>query len=127
MTAPWRPRGEVVQVVDGDTVHTRLDIGWGILLLPRWLPPEPGKPRRINPGPGTVRVLFPDGGKYDAPESTTAAGKRATAFVRNLVPVGAVLLVESFHLDDFGRTLGAVTLPDGRDWATVMASAGYLK
>jgi endonuclease YncB( thermonuclease family) len=115
---PWRPRAEVVEVVDGDTFHSNLDIGWGIVLKPRRMP---------DPGPGTVRVLHPDGSPYDAPERATRAGQVAAGYARALVPVGSVLLVVSFHLDAFGRTLGAVTLPDGRDWATVMTAAGHVK
>jgi endonuclease YncB( thermonuclease family) len=115
---PWRPRAEVVEVVDGDTFHSNLDIGWGLVLKPR---------RRPNPGPGTVRVLHADGSPYDAPERGTPHGRRAQVFARALVPVGSVLFVVSFMLDDFGRTLGAVTLPDGRDWADVMTENGFVK
>jgi endonuclease YncB( thermonuclease family) len=115
---PWRPRAEVVEVVDGDTFHSNLDIGWGIVLKPRLMP---------NPGPGTVRVLHADGSPYDAPERATPLGKIAGDYVRHLVPVGSVLYVVSFHVDAFGRTLGAVTLPDGRDWAAVMTQAGHVK
>lgn len=115
---PWVPRAEVVEVVDGDTFHSNLDIGWGIILKPR---------RRPAPGPGTVRAVFPDGSPFDAPERSTTRGKLAKAAVQELVQPGMVLLVVSFHLDDFGRTLGSVTLPDGRDWATVMTELGHVK
>jgi endonuclease YncB( thermonuclease family) len=115
---PWVPRATVLEVVDGDTAHTMLDIGWGIILRPRNLP---------NPGQGTVRAVFPDGAEYDAPERATPEGKVAKEFARTLIAVGDVLEVLSFHVDDFGRTLGAVTLRDGRDWATVMTSMGHVK
>lgn len=118
MMQPWRPRAEVVEVVDADTFHSNLDIGWGIVLKPR---------RRPNPGPGTVRVLHTDGSPYDAPETSTSLGRMARGFARALVAPGDVLFVVSFHLDDFGRTLGSVTLPDGRDWAAVMTAQGFVK
>lgn len=109
---------EVVKVIDGDTFHGRLNIGWGIVLEPR---------SSAEPGLGTVRVLFPDGRPYDAPETSTAFGKEARDVARGLVPVGLIVEVASFKLDAFGRTLGAVTLPDGRDWATTMTALGYVK
>lgn len=115
---PWQPRAEVVDVTDGDSFHSRLDIGWGIVLKPRRMP---------DPGPGTVRCVFPDGSPYDAPEKGTRLGRDARAYARALVGPGARLAVVSFHLDAFGRSLGAVTLPDGRDWATVMTDAGFVK
>ncbi len=115
---PWRPRVEVLGVTDGDTLHGRLDIGWGIVLKPRRMP---------DPGPGTVRCVYPDGSEYDAPETSTDRGRDAREFARWLITPGEVLFVVSFHLDAFGRTLGAVTLRDGRDWATVMTEHGFVK
>lgn len=113
---------EVIEVVDGDTFHANLDIGWGIMLRPR--KPERGETIR---GIGSVRVLFPDGTPFDASEVGTVAGRSARAFARTLVRPGEKLTVASFALDDFGRTLGAVTLSDGRDWAAAMTLAGYGK
>lgn len=106
----------VIRVVDGDTFHAELDIGWGILLLPRG-----GK----DPGMGTVRVLFPDGSPYNAPEVRTPLGAEARQAAKVLVPEDSELEIISFKIDAFGRTLAAVTLPDGRDWATAMTSLGY--
>jgi endonuclease YncB( thermonuclease family) len=114
----WRAIASVTEVVDGDTFHSILDIGWGIALLPRLQP---------KPGLGTVRVVFPDGKKYDAPEMKTLAGQKAKAHIIGLVHPGDLLEIESHEIDDFGRTLGAVKLADGRDWATVMTEAGFVK
>lgn len=115
---PWVPRAEVVKVTDGDTFHSLLDIGWGLVLKPRRMP---------NPGFGTVRVIHADGTPYDAPESNTRRGKVAADDAQELAPPGTVVRVLSFHVDDFGRTLAAVTFPDGRDWAAVMTGLGHVK
>lgn len=108
---------QIVRVVDGDTLHTLLDIGWGIIL----------RPRGLHGAAGTVRAMHLDGTGYDAPESWTAKGKEARIFAQGLILPGQELEVASHGLDDFGRTLGSVRLADGRDWAAVMAAAGYVK
>lgn len=113
---------EVVEVIDGDTFHANLDIGWGIMLRPR----RPETDDGIR-GIGSVRVLYRDRRPYDAPELSTLAGRDARSYARLLVKPGDRLVVTSFALDDFGRTLGAVTLPDGRDWAAAMHAAGFVK
>lgn len=113
---------EVVEVVDGDTFHANLDIGWGIMLRPR----RPESTDGIR-GIGTVRVLYRDARPYDSPETSTLAGRDARTYARTLAKPGERLIVTSFALDDFGRTLGAVTLPDGRDWAAAMHAAGHVK
>ncbi len=112
-------KGYVVRVVDGDTVHTNLDIGWGITIGPR-----------IGPDPnfGTLRIVHADGSPFDAPESGTAEGKAATALAKTLVKAGDVVRVVSYGpATDGRRTLAAVTLPDGRDWAAVLTEAGHVK
>lgn len=108
---------QVIKTVDGDTFHSLLDIGWGIILRPR------GK----DGGPGTVRAVFADGSRYDAPERGTELGKGASAFTAELIKPGMSLDVISFGIDDFGRTLGAVRLPDGSDWAATLATKGFVK
>jgi endonuclease YncB( thermonuclease family) len=113
-------RADVTEVVDGDTLHSLLDIGWGVVLRPR-------KGVAAERGLGSVRCVYPDGSAYDAPEKKTAHGKEATAYARTLIAPGDRLEVVSYGVEDLGRTLGAVTLRDGRDWATTMAAAGYVK
>lgn len=115
----FHAEAEVIAVVDGDTIHTWLDIGWGIKLHPRMGP---------RPGPGTIRLLHSDARKWDAPERKDydrwLAAKTALA---GLLPVGSVHPVVSWRLDDFGRTLGSILLPDGRDVADVMDGLGHRK
>jgi hypothetical protein len=118
VTRTWQAVATVVAPVDGDTFHASLDIGWGITLQPRKLP---------RPGLGTVRVVFPDGRPYDAPETTTPRGKAAAAYIARQAPNGTLLDIVSYHLDPFGRTLAAVTLPNGDDWATHMTELGWTK
>ncbi len=112
---------EVIEVIDGDTFHANLDIGWGIMLRPRRA--RPGAVRGI----GSVRVVAADGSAYDAPERGTVAGRDARTFAQLLTSPGDRLRILSYDLDDFGRTLAAVTLPDGRDWAQTMTTAGFVK
>ena len=119
----WAARAEVIEVIDGDTFHANLDIGWGIMLRPRRKNLAAGQPR----GLGTVRVLHPGGRPFDAPEIATHAGKRAATYARTLAAVGEHLEIASYEIDDFGRTLAAVKLGDGSDWATVMTEAGFVK
>ncbi len=115
----WVAEATIIRVVDGDTFHARLDIGWGITLAPRL---------GDRPGPGTVRLVFGNGDKYDAPELSTPKGKDARDVLTNLLlQAGSVVTVRSHRLDDFGRTLGSVTLPEGQDLAAVMTQKGFVK
>ncbi len=120
----YRAVASVIRVTDGDTVETLLDIGWGIILRPRGKSDGPDDARG---GPGTIRVVGRGGVKYDAPERGTEHGRQARAVIAGIVAPGAELAVTSYGLDDFGRTLGAVTLPDGQDWAAFMTTLGYVK
>lgn len=109
----------IVRVVDGDTVHTDLDIGWGVVLRPR-IGDEPNF--------GTLRIVHADGSEYDAPEQRTALGRDGTAYIMRLVLPGQRLPVVSHGLATDGRrTAASVTLADGRDWAAVMTAAGFVK
>ena len=60
-----------------------------------------------------------------APELDTAAGKVARDRARQLLPVGAEVVLLSHSLDKYGRALAEVTLPDGRDYADVMLAEGH--
>jgi hypothetical protein len=112
-------RAEVVAYVDADTIHTNLNIGWGLILQPRI-----GK----EPNFGTLRIVHADGSRYDAPERGTEHGKLASAAIKSLVPIGSKLDVVSHGLATDGRrTLASVTLPDGTDWAFLMTSWGFVK
>ncbi len=112
-------RAEIVAHVDADTIHTNLDIGWGVVLRPRI-----GK----EPNFGTLRIVHAGGAPYDAPERGTPLGKEAIEVVKAVVPIGSKLDVVSHGLSSDGRrTLASVTLPDGTDWAGFLTSWGFVK
>lgn len=111
-----------IAVVDGDTVHTELDIGWGIKIPPRLEP---------SSGLGTLRIVGRNGERYDAPERDTEAGQvakgRLTTILVEAFPSGTFEIV-SHGLDERKvRTLASIQLPDGRDLAAVMISEGFVK
>lgn len=60
----------------------------------------------------------------NAPELATAAGKASLAFLETVLHVGDHVTVVSHGWDKYARFDGQVTLPDGRDLATVMLQAG---
>lgn len=111
--------GPVLRVTDGDTfVVEYLDLGWGF----RRYPIDKGEP-----GHCAIRVTLPDGGWYDAPEKVEKSRcKAATDYAKSLIPVGTWVTIKSYGFS-VGRTLASVTLPDGRDLATLMIEAGHTK
>lgn len=125
MTAPtvgrtWRCWATVGWHQDGDTwVADQLDLGFGVILRPV---------SRREPGHCAIRVLYPGGGAFDAPETKGASrdrGLEAADFAAGLLPIGREVAIESYGFDSFGRTLASVLLPDGWDLAMRMAAAGY--
>ena len=112
---------EVLGWVDGDTVDTRLDIGWGIVLVPRT--------GEKNKGPARLRIVAADGGKFDAPEvdDEPIRANAATDAATRLLPPGSRARIVSYGLDVFGRTLAAVELSGLRDMASVMTAMGHVK
>jgi micrococcal nuclease len=85
--------GEILRIVDGDTIEVRLDLGCSTY-------------RREK-----LRVYG-----INAPESrgaTAAAGKAAKAFLEGLLPVGTHALVHTIKDKDekFGRLLANLFLP----------------
>lgn len=103
---------QVVDVHDGDTVALNIDLGFDHLISARdW----DGHPRL------SCRVFG-----IDAPELSTDAGKAARDFARTLLPGGTVCTVVSHGWDKYGgRFDGAITLPDGTDFAQRMIDAGH--
>jgi endonuclease YncB( thermonuclease family) len=87
--------GKVVAVTDGDTIRVLHD-------------------RREQ----RIRVYG-----VDFPESKQAFGTRARQFTADLVFAKAVR-VESLGTDRYGRTIGRVTLPDGRSLQAELVRAG---
>ena len=101
MTRTWNVPGVVVYVHDGDTVTLDLDLGWYLTYRQH------------------VRVAH-----INAPELSTPEGKVSAAFVIALLPPGTLVTLNSIGLDKYGRSLGEITLPDGRDLGTIMLSQG---
>jgi|SRR6266516_326124 len=91
----------VVRVVDGDTVHLSVDLGFYVELHDR-----------------SVRIAH-----IDAPELSTDAGKAAKAYAQGLLGVGSQVTLLSHELDKYGRVLGSLTLSDGRDFGKAMIDA----
>jgi len=98
----WTVPATVVSVVDGDTAHLVLDLGWHITFTAR------------------VRVAG-----INAPELNTDAGVAAKAFAETLLPAGTSVTFTSHTLDKWGRPLGAITLPGCADFAAAMLDAGH--
>jgi micrococcal nuclease len=93
----------VVTVHDGDTCTLDIDLGFQVTL-------------RYN-----CRAYG-----INAPELNTAAGKLARDFARIILPALSTVTVTSHGWDKYGgRFDGTITLPDGRDWADVMVTAGH--
>jgi micrococcal nuclease len=104
-----------LSVTDGDTVRVR---------IPDWS----GTPF----GTINVRVLG-----IDTPESQAAhakcdrevvLGQQAKAYAKSLIAPNSRLSFFYAKPDKYGgRVLGSITLPDGRDFATVMVRAGLAR
>ena len=88
--------GKVVKVMDGDTIDVLQD-------------------RQ------TVRIRL---NGIDAPESGQAFGKKAKQFVLELA-AQKMVKVEVFEKDKYGRSVGDVVLPDGRNLNREIVRAGY--
>jgi micrococcal nuclease len=93
---------KVVRVVDGDTVHLNIDLGFFTWIIDR-----------------SVRIIG-----INAPELSTAEGKVARDFAMNLLPVDTHVSLNSHSLDKYGRVLGSITLPNGTDYGSAMIAAG---
>jgi len=92
----YRIEGEVVHVADGDTLDMRRSGGTEL----------------------TVRL---DG--VDCPESNQPYGDKAEAFTRSLA-MGTTVTVEVSDKDRYGRFIGVVRLPDGRNLNEELVAAG---
>lgn len=101
MGRTWVVPGVVVAVHDGDTVTLDLDLGWFLTLRAH------------------IRVAH-----INSPELVTAAGKVAAKRAKELLPVGTKVELASVGLDKYGRSLGTIALPDGRDLSATMLQEG---
>jgi micrococcal nuclease len=99
---PFDYPAKVVRVVDGDTVHLDIDLGFSTWVINR-----------------STRIAG-----INAPEFVTAEGKTARDFSMTLLPVGAKVQLRSHSLDKYGRVLGSITLPDGTDYGAAMLATG---
>ena len=96
---------------DGDTAHIDLDLGFGVILAAYDLKGHPVLSCRIY--------------GINAPELATDAGKAALTYAEQLCPAGTFVTALSHSWDKYGgRFDGTLTLPDGRDFATEMLTAG---
>lgn len=98
----WTVPATVLSVVDGDTVHLLLDLGWRITF--------------------TARVRLAG---INAPELSTTAGVAAKAYAETLLVAGAQITFTSHTLDKYGRPLGDIRLPGGVDFGQRMIAAGH--
>jgi micrococcal nuclease len=99
---PFDYPAKVVRVVDGDTVHLDIDLGFFTWIRDR-----------------STRIVG-----INAPELSTLEGKTARDFALKLLPVGTQVQLRSHSLDKFGRILGSITLGDGTDFGVAMVAAG---
>lgn len=97
---------------DGDTCLVDLDLGFAFYLNALdW-----DGHRRIS-----CRIFG-----INAPELKDPGGNEAADFARSLAPAGTRVTVISHDWDKYGgRFDGQITLPDGRDFASVMIASGH--
>jgi endonuclease YncB( thermonuclease family) len=98
----WTVPATVVRVVDADTLLLDLDLGWRITYRAR------------------CRLAA-----VNAPELSTEEGVAAKVFVDGLCPPGCTVTFVSKQLDNYGRPLGTVRLPDGSYLAEQLLAAGH--
>lgn len=103
MTAvEWTVPATVLRVVDGDTVHMELDLGWHVTYT------------------ANCRIAG-----INAPELSTPQGQRAKAFAQGALPEGERVTFHSKALDKYGRPLGEIVFgPDKRAFSEAMLAAG---
>jgi endonuclease YncB( thermonuclease family) len=100
----FRYAGDVVRVIDGDTIVIDVDLGFGI-----WLRSQ------------SFRLLGVNAREHSAP-----GGKEARMNLASMLPVGTRLTVTSVKADKYGGRFDAMlTLPDGRDVARELIAGGW--
>lgn len=102
VTPKYLYRAQVVRIIDADTLHLRIDLGFHASLT---------VPCRLR--------------GVDAPELDTEQGREARVFLIELL-VGEALVVESYRdRQSFARWIVDAWLPDGRSLGDVLVNAGY--
>jgi endonuclease YncB( thermonuclease family) len=101
-----------VTVHDGDTATFDIDLGFGVELPAQsWT--------------GTTLLACRVKG-INAPELNTPEGKTARDYAQTILRPGDICQLTSHGWDKYGgRYDGTITLPDGRDFATVMLETGH--
>jgi micrococcal nuclease len=111
VTGLYQYVGKVIRVVDGDTMDAELDLGFGIKMTQRF---------RID--------------SFDAPETWRPRndlekehGEKATKRAIELLMNKDLHFKTSKVPGIYGRYGAIITLPDGRNFATVMIQEGFQK
>jgi endonuclease YncB( thermonuclease family) len=92
----------VLRIIDADSIIMHIDLGFSV-----WVKVP-------------IRVLG-----VDAPERGTKAGHAAGLFAHVLLHEVDGLIVRTQFDRSFARWLGAITLPDGTDYAQRLIEAGH--
>ncbi len=98
----FHANAEVMRVIDGDTFKCRIDLGWRVFV--------------------EAEVRLAD---INAPELDTAAGMAAGAHLRELLPIGTSVLIQSVRLDKYGRSQAFVKMPDGSDLGEMLIRENF--
>lgn len=102
--------GRVVRVVDGDTLDISVDLGFSVSIVER------------------LRVAHIDTPELRSPvPDQRVAAKASWDMAMKLLPVGELVGVHSYKSgnEKYGRWLASITLPDGRDFGSVMVELGH--
>lgn len=104
MTHKWTVPATVIDVVDGDTLHLQLDLGWSITYTAR------------------VRVAL-----INSPEMKTPEGIAAKQYAQTLLKPGDEVTFISKGFDKYGRPLGHILFGGfaARDFGDEMVFHGY--
>lgn len=97
----WEAYARVKSIWDGDTFHADIDVGWHIWLVDR-----------------RIRIA-----NISAPELTMPGGIQSKDYLGQLLPVGTLVKIVSKRLDQYGRTVALVELPDNSDVGSLMIAA----
>lgn len=101
----------VTRVIDGDTFDAQLDLGFGITYGQRFRVVDLDTPETYRP----------------KSEAEKEHGKQATEKAISLLSGCEVEIQSNKRPGIYGRYDAVITLPDGRDFATVMKEAGLEK
>lgn len=96
-------RAEVIDVIDGDTIRVRVDLGFSTFLV------------------ATLRLVG-----IDTPERHTNEGQRAWEYLKDLLAAGRVT-VQTMRTEKYGRYLANVRDPAGRSVNELLVEAGHAK